>query len=152
MTLKILGNLFVIDCIIIKGVFVNLQEQITIDMRSAMKAKNTELVNNLRVISGELQRQISQSLSDEEVFKILRKMYKSEQEMLRMSQKTASSFLEAIEKYLPKMAAKDEICGWIAKNIDFSKLKNKMMAMKDILAHFGARTDGNVVKSILANL
>lgn len=126
-----------------------LQEQILVDMRQAMKDKNAELTNNLRVISGELQRQVNQQLSDEEVVKILRKLVKSEQEMLQLTNKTNSTFLDALNRYLPKVATEEEIKMWIIQNVDFSKLKNKMMAMKDILAHFGARADGNIVKGIL---
>jgi uncharacterized protein YqeY len=120
-------------------------------MRQAMKDKNTELTGSLRVISGELQRQINQNLSDEEVVKVLRKLVKSEQEALQLANKTTSAFLEALNRYLPQMATEDEIKAWIVQNIDFSKFKNRMQAMKDILAHFGARAEGNMVKTILMN-
>jgi hypothetical protein len=50
------------------------------------------------------------------------------------------------------MATDDDIRGWIAQNIDFSKYKNKMQAMRDIMANFGSAADGNRVKEILQNL
>lgn len=53
--------------------------------------------------------------------------------------------------YLPKEATKEEITSWISENIDFSKFKNKMQAMKPIMQQFQG-ADGNFVKDILLNL
>ena len=50
------------------------------------------------------------------------------------------------------MASEDEIVAWVNDNIDFSQFKSKMQAMGPIMKHFGARADGNVVRSILQGL
>jgi hypothetical protein len=50
------------------------------------------------------------------------------------------------------MASDDDLSQWIAANIDFSKYKNKMQAMKDIMGHFGTAADGNRVKEILQKM
>ena len=50
------------------------------------------------------------------------------------------------------MADEDDISAWIASNVDFSQFKNKMQAMKPIMAHFGAAADGNLVKKILQSM
>ncbi|HMA84222.1 MAG TPA: GatB/YqeY domain-containing protein, partial [Desulfosalsimonadaceae bacterium] len=92
--------------------------------------------------------------SDEEVIKIVRKLIKSEQELLEQSGQSASDsrYLQILAFYLPQMASDEEIRHWIADNIDFSKYKNKMQAMRDIMAHFGASADGNQVKQILQRM
>ncbi|MEE4111843.1 MAG: GatB/YqeY domain-containing protein, partial [Desulfobacteraceae bacterium] len=89
-------------------------------------------------------------ITDEEIIKILKKLIKSEKEMLEKSGRGATSpFIALIEAYLPKMATPDEIGRWIPANIDFSAYKNKMQAMGTIMAHFGASADGNTVKQVL---
>lgn len=50
--------------------------------------------------------------------------------------------------YLPAQASEEEIKQWIKENIDFSKFKNKMQAMKPIMKQFSG-CDGNFVKQIL---
>ena len=128
----------------------SLQEQIKKDLAVAMKAKDEETKNALRVIMGEFGRQENKELSDEEVIRIVKKLIKSEKEMLEKSGQGASSpFIDVINAYLPQMATPEEIHQWITANIDFSAYKNKMQAMGAIMAHFGSSADGNTVKQEL---
>jgi hypothetical protein len=131
-----------------------IQEQIRQDLKQAMKDKDEEKKNTLRIIIGEFGRAEAKELSDEEVVKIVRKLIKSEQESLAQSGKSASDsrYIQILESYLPQMASDEEIRQWIAENIDFSHYKNKMQAMRDIMAHFGASADGNQVKRILQRM
>ncbi|MFP4532484.1 MAG: GatB/YqeY domain-containing protein [Desulfobacterales bacterium] len=131
-----------------------IQEQIKQDLKQAMKDKDEEKKNTLRIIIGEFGRAEAKELSDDEVVKIVRKLIKSEQESLEQSGKTASDsrYIQILESYLPQMASDEEIRRWIAENIDFSNYKNKMQAMRDIMAHFGASADGNQVKQILQSM
>lgn len=118
-----------------------------------MKARDDETKNTLRVVMGEFARAATKALSDEEVVKILKKLAKSERETLAQSgQPGDSRYIEILESYLPKMASDDALCQWIADNIDFSKYKNKMQAMKDIMGHFGSAADGSRVKDILQKM
>ena len=127
-----------------------IQEQIKQDLKQAMKDKNEEKKNTLRIVIGEFGRAEAKDLSDDEVVKIIKKLIKSEQESLAHAGKsTDSRYIQILESYLPQMASDDEIRQWIADNIDFSNYKNKMQAMRDIMAHFGAGADGNQVKKIL---
>lgn len=131
----------------------NLQKQIKSDLTAAMKAKDEEKKDTLRVILGEFGRLDKKELSDDEVAKILKKLIKSEKEMLeKKGDATDSSFISIIENYLPKMATEAEIANWIEQNIDFSEFKNKMQAMGLIMKHFGATADGNAVKKILQRM
>lgn len=130
-----------------------IQEQIKQDLKQAMKEKDEEKKNTLRIIIGEFGRADAKELSDDEVVKVIRKMIKSEQESLEYSGKpTDSRYIKILESYLPQMASEDEIRQWIAENIDFSNYKNKMQAMRDIMAHFGGGADGNQVKKILQSM
>jgi uncharacterized protein YqeY len=131
----------------------NLQQQIKKDLSAAIKARDEHKKNTLRVVLGEFGRLDKKELSDGEVVKTLKKLIKSEKEVLEQKGETAdSAFIEIIETYLPKMASEAEILSWIREHVDFSQFKNKMQAMGVIMKHFGATADGNVVKEILQKM
>jgi hypothetical protein len=128
----------------------SIQEQIKKDLMSAMKAKDEEKKNALRIIMGEFSRGQKKTLSDDEAVKLIKKLVKSERETLEQSGLTAANrYIDILESYLPKMADDEEIVRWITENINFADYKNKMQAMRDIMAHFGSGADGNQVKEIL---
>ena len=91
-----------------------LKEKISADYMSAFKAKNTVAKNLLSVIKGEIQTIEKntgvETLSDEEITKILNKTVKSLKETNASfpSEQTAEE-LFIIESYLPKQMSKDEI-------------------------------------------
>lgn len=127
-----------------------LQDRIKKDLAAAMKAKDDEKKNILRVVMGEFGRQPRKDVPDAEVIQILKKLIKSEKEVLVQTGGSESDrFIEVVEGYLPQMATEAEISAWIDRNIDFSRFKNRMQAMKPIMAHFGASADGNLVKRVL---
>lgn len=130
----------------------SLQENIRGELKVAMKAKDTERVGTIRIILGEFGRQATKDLTDDQVVAIVKKLIKSERELLASSGKDGSEYLTILESYLPKQAGEQEIRNWIATNIDFSAFKNKMQAMRPIMAHFGSAADGNVVKDILESM
>ena len=131
----------------------NLQSQMKKDLSTAIKAKDEKKKDALRVILGEFGRLDKKELSDDEVVKILKKLMKSEKEVLEQKGEAADSeFIKVIETYLPKMATREEITAWIHQNIDFSQFKNKMQAMGLVMKHFGATADGNAVKKILLQI
>lgn len=127
----------------------SLQEQISGDLKTAMKTKDRVRTDAVRVLIGEFQRQPDKELSDQQVVGIIRKLIKSEKELLAVSGQEDSGFIEVLEGYLPQQASEEEIREWIAGNIDFSEFNNKMQAMKPIMTHFGGNADGNTVKKIL---
>jgi uncharacterized protein len=131
----------------------NLQKQIKNDLTAAMKAKDQEKKDALRVIMGEFGRLDKKELSDDEVVKILKKLIKSEKELLeKKGAEDDFTFIKVIENYLPKMATQAEIAQWIEQHVDFSEFKNKMQAMGLIMKHFGVTADGNAVKKLLQNM
>ncbi|MHB8789414.1 MAG: GatB/YqeY domain-containing protein [Desulfobulbaceae bacterium] len=126
-----------------------LQSSIHDDLKKAMKAKDEARISALRVMLGEFQRQGKKELDDGEVVAIIRKLIKAERETLDRTGQATSPYLEIIESYQPRQAGEEEIQTWIAANIDFSQLKNKMQAMRPIMAHFGSAADGDTVKKVL---
>ena len=126
-----------------------LQEKISGDLRTALKEKDRTRTAAVRVLIGEFQRQPEKELNDQQVVGIIRKLIKSEQELLAAAEAPDSGFIEVLQGYLPQIAGEEEIRSWIAEHIDFSRFNNRMQAMKPIMAHFGARADGTAVKTIL---
>lgn len=127
----------------------SLQEQISAELKTAMKSRDRVKTDAVRVLIGEFQRQPEKELTDQQVAGIIRKLIKSEKELLAASGSGDSGFIEVLEGYLPQQADEDEIRKWIAENIDFSDFNNTMQAMKPIMAHFAGNADGNTVKKIL---
>jgi len=126
-----------------------LQEQIKRDLTAAMKAKDDPTKDALRVILGEFSRLENKDISDDDVIKILKKLIKSENEVLTRTGAADSQFITVCERYLPRMATDEEVRLWIGQNVDFARYKNKMQAMGVIMKHFGSTADGNAVKRIL---
>jgi uncharacterized protein YqeY len=129
-----------------------LQERIKKDLVQAIKEKDDDRKNTLRVILGEFGRMEKKELSDDEAIKVMQKLVKSEKEVLEKTGGVESVFIRIIEAYLPSPATEDEIRQWLLQNIDFARFKNKMQAMGLVMKHFGPRADGNAVKQILQNL
>jgi hypothetical protein len=122
------------------------------DLKIAIKAKEESRKVAIRVVLGELGRLETKEVSDDDVIRVLKKLVKSEKELLEKTGRQESDFMGIVEGYLPGMAGEKEIRAWIMENIDFSKYKNKMKAMGEIMKHFGSHADGTVVKQILQNL
>jgi len=130
-----------------------LQERIKKDLMQAMKEKDAARKEALRVILGELERSESKEVSDPEAVRMLKKLAKSEREVLEIKRAaTESDFIRIIEAYLPKTASEEEIRTWIEENIDFSQFRNKMQAMGPIMKHFGESADGDTVKKLLQKM
>ena len=127
----------------------SLQETIQTELKTSIKNRDRARTDAVRVLIGEFQRQPEKELSDDQVVGIIKKLVKSEKELLAASGQEHSDFIEIMEGYLPSRVGDDEIRAWIAENIDLSEFKNKMQAMKPIMAHFGSSADGNTVKNVL---
>lgn len=129
-----------------------LQEKIKAELTVSMKARDTARTGAIRILIGEFQRQPEKMLEDEQVIGIIKKLIKSERELLAASGKEDSGYIAVLEGYLPKQVSEEEIRSWVKDNIDFASYKNKMQAMRPIMAHFGSGADGNSVKKILQEL
>ncbi|MDA3779732.1 MAG: GatB/YqeY domain-containing protein [Bacteroidales bacterium] len=127
-----------------------LQEQIKNDMITAMKSKNAEVVNLLRVVSGEFSR-IGKELSDEQSLKVLHKMSKNAKELGNKNE------VKILNEYLPEMfdyyQTKSLIVLMIENN-DFSGMKDMGKVMGMVKNHekshcFDGKLTSNIVKEML---
>jgi uncharacterized protein YqeY len=130
-----------------------LQEQLRVDLKIAMKARDSDRTWAIRILMGEFGRQAEKELSDEQIVSIIKKLIKSERELLAAKGgEDTSPFMLVMEEYLPKQATEEEIRAWVEENIDLSAFGNRMQAMKPIMQHFGSTVDGNAVKKVLNSL
>jgi uncharacterized protein YqeY len=116
----------------------------------------------LKMVKADIQRERYKDVPDNIVIKIIKKYIGSAEEMLvylnkdcdidRAMYEDEEKMVKFLSGYVPKMASAEEIKKWIEENVDFSQYKNKMQAMKPIMAHFGVSADGNVVKDIIMNM
>ena len=128
-----------------------LQERIKEDLHKSMKGERSEYFS-LKVILGEIQRHPKKVLTDPEVIKILKRLEKLEIENLTRAEMAESDYLSIVQRYMPQQLSEEEVEKWIKENIDFTKYKSKLKAIKPILEHFGGLTDGNTVKNILERI
>lgn len=146
----------------------SLLEKLKADLKTALIDKNTDVKNTVRQIMAEFPRltvpltlesgkkttrpKKPEEISDEDIQDIIRSLVKSEKTVLELTGRDSSAYLEILESYLPQMASRAEIEGWISTNIDFSGLKSPMQAMGTIMKHYGKLADGNLVKVILQEI
>ncbi len=130
----------------------NLQEMIKSELKASMLAKDKARTGVVRILIGEFQRQPEKELSDEKVVGIIKKLIKSERELIAAGGEGDEEYIAILEGYLPKQASEDDVKNWVSANVDFSQFGNKMQAMKPIMAHFGTSVDGNLVKKILQEM
>ncbi|NNK93622.1 MAG: GatB/YqeY domain-containing protein [Desulfobacterales bacterium] len=130
----------------------SLQKSISAELQTSIKNRDGARTAAIRVLIGEFQRQPQKKLEDSQVASIIKKLVKSERELLAVTGQTASEFIEILEGYLPAQASEEEIRAWITAHVDFSTFANKMQAMRPIMNHFDSRVDGNQVKKILQGM
>lgn len=128
----------------------SMQQKIRDDLKASMKAKDSDRTGAIRILMGEFAREIAKELSDEQIIGIIKKLIKSEKELLAAQGQEDSPFLHIMEEYLPRQASEEEVQAWIADNINFADFPNRMQAMRPIMQHFGSSVDGNMVKKVLA--
>ena len=129
----------------------NLQEQIRLDMVSAMKNRDSETLSLLRVVAGEFGR-VGKDLTDEQVTKVLKKMVENAKEMGNLNE------VKILDKYLPQMLGDGQVKIIIAKIINengFSGIKDMGKVMAEIKklpnsSLIDGKMASNVVKEILS--
>ena len=118
----------------------NLLQQIRNDLTDAIKTKKETSKHAIRIILGEIGRQPKKDLEDNEIIRIIKKLVKDAEECginyTTSEQLKNKAYIDVLSKYLPEEVSEDEVIKWIKSNIDFSQFRNKMQAMKPIMAHF----------------
>jgi uncharacterized protein YqeY len=129
------------------------QDGLRRDIQISLRNGTKDSTEALKVILGELQRLPTKEVSPDDVTKLLKKLEKNEEELLRCAGTTEpSTYLKTVRMYLPQMADVSELEWWIKANIDFSTLKSPMQAVGIVMKEFGARADGKVVKQLVQRL
>jgi len=130
-----------------------LQEQIRTDMLNAMKNRNQEVLDLLRVVAGEFGRTMNggKQLSDDEAIKVIRKMSENAKELGNDVE------VQILDKYLPQMLGELQIktiIGGIIQTNGFSGMQDMGKVMSEIKKlPMSAQIDGKIssrlVKEIL---
>lgn len=130
-------------------------EKVKSDLKVAMLSSNDELKNATRVILSEvprLNKKTGEEVTDDEMIKILKKLVKSEEEVMSIKGESDSKYLEILYSYLPSIPSDNEIKNWMKDNIDFSSLKNPGMAVPKVIAQFGAVVDGKKIIQLIKDI
>ena len=142
-----------------------LLEKLKADLKQSMLQKNVAARSTIRQVMAEFPKltvpitlesgikstrlKSGEEITNDDIVGIIQGLAKSERLVLEAKGEDSSEYLEILERYLPRMAGREEIAAWIKENIDFSEYKNKMQAMGTIMKHFGKQADGRMVNEIL---
>lgn len=145
-----------------------LQEKIRADLKQAMLNRDNGARDTLRQIMSEYPRltvpltlesgkkttrtKRPEEITDDDVLGIIRGLVKSEKTVLELKQEGTSEYLAMLERYLPTMAAREDVLAWMESNIDLGQFKSPMQAMGLIMKHFGKQADGSMVKALLQEM
>jgi uncharacterized protein YqeY len=151
-----------------KGAGIFLLDKIRLDLKAALRNKDYGVRDTLRQImseypnltvpiqleSGKKTTRLKkpEEITDDDILDIIRKLVKSEKIVLEAKKESSSEYLETLERYLPRMATREEIAAWVRSNIDLSDYKSPMQAMGPVMKHFGKQADGSLVKQILQEI
>jgi uncharacterized protein YqeY len=131
-----------------------LEERIRKDLREATLGRDRDRADTLKMVLGEIPRlnkKAIETVSDEEIEAIIRKLIKSEKLVLEYSGATAgsSTYIRTLETYLPKAMTEKEIKQWILDNIDLSAYSNTVKAMGRVMKELTGKADGDIVRRAL---
>lgn len=122
------------------------------DLKTAIKNKDENTKNALRLVIGEIPRlnkKAKELVTDEEVQKIITQLLKSEALTMEYSGQDTFPLRDVLDQYLPSMMTPAEIQSWITMNINLYKYNPTIKAMGDIMKRLKGKADGKVVKDIL---
>lgn len=137
----------------------NLHTKIKEDLLVSIKSKGSA-TNDLKYILGEFSRlkgtkegkeYIGDLLTDTQAIRVLKLIIAGEDKLLELLPSATSTLKPLIESYLPTQVTVDELHTFIA-TIDFSKLTNKMQAVKIVKEKFGNTVDGKLVSDLIQKI
>ncbi len=147
------------------GMPVSLQAKLREDLKTAMRVHNVALRDAIRQVMSEFFRltvpvvleggkkstrpKKTEEITDDDILGIIQGLIKAEHVLLAAKKETSSEYLSMLEAYRPAQASAAEILAWVGANIDFSRYKNRMQAMGEVMKHFGKAADGKLVNQIL---
>jgi len=127
-----------------------------------IETKDKSVKSALRILKAEFQREKTKEISDERAVKIIRGLINSEQERINhidifkkggsIEKAEAIQYVHILNGMLPVMVGEEEITEWITDNVDFSKFKNPMQAIKEVQAHFGVNADNATIREVIQKI
>ena len=108
----------------------------------------------LKLIKAEFQREPTKEVTDSRALSIIKAIVKESKDFLKYATDGAHTLkinntISILESFLPAQVSREVIQEWIAANIDMKQYKTPLMAMRDIMNHFGSTADGAVVREII---
>jgi len=130
-----------------------IQEQINVDLKSAMLAKNEYKKSILRVLIGEFNR-VGKVVDDAKAQSIIKKMVENATENGKLSSKGESSLFEIaiLNEYLPKQLTTDQLTMHISQLIEdkgYTSVKDMGKIMGDLKNQFGGQYDGRLASDLI---
>lgn len=134
-------------------------QTISNDLKAAMKAKDKETTNVLRMILSELKYAMTdgnreESLDDDTALKVLLTYHKRLDKSLAdypegEQRQQIKSEMAIVERYLPRKADASEIDAAIEKLLGETEERNFGVLMKTLMANFGVAADGKMLSQKL---
>ena len=143
----------------------NLKEQISKDIKSALKAGDSFTAGVLRMVVAALQNKSiekrgkgeEEELTQEEILEILAREAKKRKEAIELYKQgdrqeladNEEKELAIIEKYLPQQMSKEEVVEIVLAIIEKNKPENFGEAMKLVMAELKGKADGKMVAEVI---
>jgi len=125
----------------------SIYERIHEHMLNNYKGGNQKMSSMLKYMLAEIQRNPNKDYSDETVIGVMSKVVKDFGDNKYVNYSDEVKYIE--DNFLPKKATTDEILAFL-QTIDFSTLKNRLMAVGMVTSHFPKGTvDGSAVKNLI---
>lgn len=140
-----------------------LHEQISAEIKTAMKSGDAKLTGLLRFLTAQIQNKEKEkfgakegTLSDEEVLDVLKREAKKRKEAISLFEQGGrkdladkeKEELELMSKYLPAELGKEEIRK-VVKEVLFSGVADFGKAIKEVMARLRGQADGKLVSEII---
>ena len=143
----------------------NLKEQISEDIKNALKAGDSFTAGVLRMVVAALQNKSiekrgkgeDEELTQEEILEILAREAKKRKEAIELYKQgdrqeladNEEKELAIIEKYLPQQMSKEEVVEIVLAIIEKNKPENFGEAMKLVMAELKGKADGKMVAEVI---
>ncbi len=142
-----------------------LQEQLTQDMKSAMKAKEKVRLTTIRLIRSAIKYkeiELQHELDDDEVLQVITTAVKQHKDSIEQFQKGGrdelveqeQAELEVLESYLPQQLSEEELTALVKEAIEASNatsMKEIGNVMKYIMPKVQGRADGKIINQLAKN-
>lgn len=141
----------------------SLLQQLTSDMVTAMKKRDKETLNVVRMLKAAVQNEqieLGHDLSSDEEIAVMAREYKQRKESLEEFEKAgredlisqAKKELAIVESYMPKQLSKDEVANiveGVINELNASSMKDLGQVMKSVMPKVQGQADGKLVNQVV---